>query len=74
MTFKGQKVYAVIKKGFSVGLVCNNPFPQPYFDPFENMAEICSVMANKKDAIRVAEQLTEHELFYKYEVREFELG
>lgn len=74
MTSKGQKVYAVIKKGFKVGMVCNNPFPQPEIEPFGDMVDISLIMANKEDAARTAEQLTEQDLFHQYEVREFELG
>lgn len=74
MTSKGQKVYAVIKKGFKVGMVCNNPFPQPEIEPFGDMVDINFIVANKEDAISIAEQLKEQDYFYEYEVREFELG
>ena len=73
MTSKGQKVYAVIKKGFKVFMECNNPIPQPYFEPFGDMEEIYSIMANEEDAIRTAEQLNEQNSIYQYEVRECEL-
>lgn len=73
MTSKGQKVYAVIKKGFKVGMVCNNPFPQPEIEPFGDMVDINFIVANKEDAISIAEQLKEQDYFYEYEVREFEL-
>lgn len=73
MTSKGQEVYAVVKKGFKVRAVCNNPIPQPYFEPFGDMVEIHSIMANEEDAIRTAEQLNEQNSIYQYEVREFEL-
>lgn len=74
MTSKGQKVYAVIKKGFKVRMVCNNPFSQPEIEPFGDMVDIYSIMANKEDAVRTAEQLSEQNYFYQYEVREYELG
>lgn len=74
MTSKGQKVYAVVKTRFKVFMECKNPIPQPYFEPFGDMVEICLIMANKEDAVRAAERLTEHDLFHQYEVREFELG
>ncbi|MFR2833523.1 hypothetical protein [Enterococcus sp.] len=74
MTFKGQKVYAVIKKGFKISMVCNNPFPQPEIEPFGDMVDIYSIMANKEDAVRTADELSEQNYFYQYEVREYELG
>lgn len=74
MISKGQKVYAVIKKGFKVSTVCNNPLPQPEIEPFGDMVDIYSIMANKEDAVRTADELSEQNYFYQYEVREYELG
>ncbi|WP_429961123.1 hypothetical protein [Enterococcus sp. DIV1096b] len=74
MASNGQEVYAVVKKGFKVRAVCNNPFPQPEFEPFGDMVDIYSIMASKEDAVRTAEQLTEQNSIYQYEVREYELG
>lgn len=74
MASKGQEVYAVIKMGFKARAVCNNPFSQPEFKLFGDIAEIHSIMANEEDAIRIAEQLNEQNSIYQYEVHEYELG